>query len=386
MKMRLSTYKLMLLALLFCFGCSISTKDAPQTSDLKLKAIAKFKEAVNSTNQRANWQAIYQSGQAISLYKELGADQSFNKYLLYRNRAKLLNRERLYRLAVSNIDSAVLQLKVYDKQSKKPNKYNYQLELLSSLKYKADYLRRGFQFQQSSNILFDLLAQKEMKPGIHAILKNLIGLNYYALSQYSDSYTHFNDLLKISNLDPKMRAHYLHNRANAGYRIGKNIQAFSDLSEAIGINQSLKRNYYVYVMRKDLGDLYLREGKPAMAIASFDLALNTFSKIDTEPDLFEIYNLKWSAALVLGHSGAYLYKDKYDSLTALYSAKYEIYDHAQEVFLLKAKSEEFYINQQPSGYLPQLLYTIAVALVVFAGLFLLFRIMVTKKKARIVSV
>lgn len=384
--MRKLTYKIVLLTLIFCSSCTLSTQDDSPPSAAKSQAESKFKDAVKSTNARLNWQAIAESDEAIKMYKPLGKSESWNRYLLQRNKAKLLNRERLYHLASSAMDTALTELNIYKRRSNLPEKFDYELELLSTKRYKATYLRKAHEFQESTDILFELLGQAEPRDGVHAILKNLIGLNFYALDDFQESYRYFDDLLKISDLEPKMRAHYLHNRANAGYRIDKKIQAFADLSEAIGINAGLNRPYYVYQMRKDLGDLYLREGNAELAMNNFDLALSVFSTIDADPNLFDIYNLKWSAALVLGQADAYLYKDKFDNLTKIYSAKFQVYDRAQEIFIIKSKSDAFNIKQQKDRYVQQLVLVVLGALVAFLALFLVIRLVLANVKARIVNV
>lgn len=169
-------------------------------------------------------------------------------------------------------------------------------------------------------------------------------MNFMDLGDYESAFYQFDDILKISDMDLKLRAHYLQNRGKAAYHTGRSMQAFTDISEAAGIDASLGRARYEFEDRLDLGEIYLLDKRFDLALDQFNKALTLYSAVDENPDFFKIYNLKYSAELALGHELANQSKLKFDQLTRHNELQKQKYTAEQELALLQAGL--FSVNQQ----------------------------------------
>lgn len=324
-------------------GCNRVEDSIPETeSELISVAKDKFREASTLTRERKNWEALSALTEAEQLYtKVTHPTEYFNKYLLLRQKALVLNREDLSGLAAQSMEKA---LGFLEKAEDYGHEMNYDKERVSTLKYMASYLRNDYQFQASSDIIFGMLSEEEVVKGLHAQLKERIGRNFYDLFAYDEAYTQFNDILKISDLPPNNKAQYLHDRAHAGYKLGRVDEAFQDLTRAKEIQDSLGRDLYRFVTRMDLGELYILEKDFETANTLFEEALVIGEDLNFEldPDLYKIYSLKWTASIVLRHDDAASYKRKFDSLEQVYIVNSNAYSQEiqyQQMLAKLGKSE-----------------------------------------------
>lgn len=373
--MRAFTYSFLSLVSFFILS-ACSQYDSDHDNQTKIdQANQLFSSATKAAHARENWEALSLLSQAQKLYE--AADdpgQYMDQYLLHRQQAVLMNREKMYNLAAEYMGKALLYL---DRANIDPDQYSATTERVSSLRYKATYLRRARKFEASNDILFRLLESDTDISGLYAQLKNQIGLNYLDLFDYQQAFDAFDNVLKISDLDPKMKAHYLQNRAHAAFNIGHKTQAFADMSQAVGINETLGRDLYSFATLMDLGEMYLEESNYYEAVNNFDQALASFENINTDPDLFKIYNLKWAAAKALELPDANYNKRLYDSLNHQYQANLESFNANQELALFQSRVDNYeqtmFERLQTKRYLLYWLSTGVVLLVVFILVLLAFK-------------
>ncbi|NVJ47276.1 MAG: hypothetical protein HWE07_09115 [Cytophagia bacterium] len=340
--------KNLLIATLFVSVLSISCEQKnTQTDDEKAvlteQAKTKFREALAAGKSSKYWVSLDLWQQTEELYDQIDDDsQNQFRYYLNRNKANILDKVGLQNLATEAMQTAIEWLK---KSDELPQGKNYELELISSQRYLATYMRDNGNFEDSNKIFFQILSSREAIPGIHAQIKNLIGMNFMDLGDYESAFYQFDDILKIDEMETKLKAHYLQNRGKAAFHIGKKLQAFSDLNEAANIDASMERDRYEFEARLDLGEIYLMDKQFNRALEQFNKALMLYDYgIEENPDFFKIYNLKYAAELATGHPLANDTKIKFDQLTRHNELQKQQYTAEQELALLQAGL--FSVNQQ----------------------------------------
>ena len=342
---------LLLLVVLLTVACDNSNhseENMEKELDLQEQGKQKFKAARQAGLDNELWKSLSLWQEAIEIYDQVkDPDQNQYKYYLYRNRANILARVGLSKSAARSMDKAIDYLKQSPSLPQGKSMYR---QMISSVRYNATYLRANHNYQESNKILFDLLSDKKANkevPGLDAQVGNLIGLNFMDLMEYDQAYQQFDDILKISSLKPELRAHYLLNRGKAAYRIGEKVQAFADISQSIGINESKEgRDLYAFLARMELGDLYLQEKEFQMADQNFNIALAGIDeRVNQDPDLFRIFNLKYSAELALGLETANDHKVKFDDLTKYHRVQAERFNSERELSILMAGIENERFNQ-----------------------------------------
>lgn len=379
--------KRVVLLFVFIVAMFISCSDMEQSitsSEDEIIRIAeeKFVEATKLSRKRENWLALSYIRESEDYYSTTShPSQHFNKYLLKRQKALLLNRENLSGLAAEAMTEALSFLYVAKETG---HEMNFTKEEVSTLRYKASYLRNDYNFTESNEIIFNLLKKEEVTKGLHAQLKNRIGRNFYDLFDYESAYTQFNDILKRSDLDAKMKAHYLQNRSQAAYKLAKKDQAFSDMRESIRINDELGREVYSFTTRMDLGELLMQEKDYKEADRLFSEALTVFANISEDPDLFIIYNHRYVVASVLGLDQANEYKRTYDSLNILHQSKLDQYTAGEESFILKSKLDDVSFGLQDARTRTINIVTMALSIVGFLllALAVLYLIAAARKRAK----
>jgi tetratricopeptide (TPR) repeat protein len=325
-------------------SCGSVQSNPEEKLALAEQGYADFQQALTFEKEGKFMESIMAYEKAIAIYQDL--DSAVVEPMLYysfRFKAKMLSNLTLYDLATASIQTSLDHLAKVDEL---PKQKSIEAEKISSQSYKADYMRNNGDYLGSNDLLIELLKKKEVTANSHIQFKNLIALNYLDLGDVNTAYGYFADILKVDGIDPVIRSYYLNNKSDAAFKLDMKQEAYQDLSEAIGIASALKNAEAEMRFRKNLGEYHYLEGDFRKAVDAFDKALLLFPTVDQNPELFEIYNLKHAAALVLGDSEAFAYKEKYNELQAKHMKIMEQLKAANNLSILNSKMEKAQIEEE----------------------------------------
>lgn len=344
---------LQLLFLLLLISCTGNNSEIDSVH-LANQAQEKFQAALQAEKQGDFWQSISLYNESNQLYSLADSAELIQyQYLLHRFKGKMLAKVGLPAEAVKSLYTALEYLE------KAPiielgNNTSRSVHEIGTRRYIGSYLSSNGQYLESNALFTDLLKKTAKSADLNAEFKNLIGLNFLALQDHESAYRIFTDLLKNENIKPRLKAYYLDSWAVAAYRVGHIDEAFSGLNEAIGIDQALNQSQAEMEHRTNLGELYLLEKKYELANTQLEKALAAYPTPGQDPGLYKVYNLKYTAASVLGYSDANKFKLKYDSLLIENQKARQVYSAEQQLAILTAQMDKLQIDDQRTYWQDQI--------------------------------
>lgn len=378
--MKRFTY-IILLFIAFLVSCDSKSEGEKESIEEKRQAAnTLFSQAAKASNERDNWKALSLWERTEQAYFEANDKRDYQYlFLVYKQKANVLNRLKLYRKSVVATETSMEYLadapEFIDRID--PNKSE-----LSARRYLGTYIRDSKEYLKSNEVLLPLISYPEKTKGLNAQVQNLIGLNFYDLQNFEQAHKYFDLALKREDIEAKMKAHYLINRGKAQYKLGNKMEAFNDINQALGINQGLGRDMYTFLNYMELGELNMLETNFNKADQNFNSALSVFNTIDTQPDHFKIYNLKYTSASVLGTEDATQYKIRFDSLTERHEALSTNYTLAEEEAMYAAGIGKWeYENLHPTDYRE----TVHLVLIAFISVLVLIAGLTTKQLGSILK-
>lgn len=283
-------------------------------------------------------ETILNTCEAINILRDTPNPPHRKLFFLHRNQANFAERIGRFEMAVAFADSALTDLE----NAKYTDFENYALEKFSMQKFKASYLRKNFQYQESIDLTIELLQQPNFKE-YHHQLKNNMALAFYELGDNTQAIYHFTDLIKNKTLDKIDHMFYLRNRAKT-YQQSKNFQAAqTDFESALAIMPSESEfGIYRFQTEKLTGELYLEMGEFERADYHFTQAMGHHQSINNDPTLFNIYELRKTAAIGMGDIiAANTFGNKFDSLNHLHEMSLHAIDTKLQAYMIKVKQEQY---------------------------------------------
>lgn len=175
-------------------------------------------------------------------------------------------------------------------------------------------------YQTAGEILFELWENAENKKDIAAYSQvlNELGIIKKRNGEHSDAQEYFGLVVGGNDVYPEDKQIAYHNLGGSYMEQGELERALGYYLNALDIEKSLEDTYSQYVTYLDLGELEYKRGNSDKAINYWETALETYDEIQTNPELYSIYNWLQRAYMDIDVSKAKEYNLKFSKLNDFY--------------------------------------------------------------------
>jgi len=198
---------------------------------------------------------------------------------------------------------------------------NDQLHWLVEIPYymAIEYQAKGAH-QTAGKILFELWETAENKDDVYAYSQvlNELGIVKMKNGEYSAAQEYFGIVASSNEVDNWDKANAYHNLATTYLNQGEFEKAENYFLIGLNLTTDLDDPESLFISYQDIGELEYKRGDLAKAIEYWELALNTFEEIETNPDLYSIYNWLQRAYMDIDIEKAKDYNLKYTQLNDFY--------------------------------------------------------------------
>lgn len=167
------------------------------------------------------------------------------------------------------------------------------LQLLVDLPYDlATELKKDGKYLEAGEILVDLWEQSEFKNDTILLAKVVIelGLIKQENKEYSNAGEFFSIAAFNQSVDPILRSVALHNLASIYVEQQDFSKADNYFNQALTLKREHSSERSQFITMLDQGELLFLQGDNPNAIVKWEAALETFSGIQNNPDLFIVYD------------------------------------------------------------------------------------------------
>ncbi|MGW8122337.1 tetratricopeptide repeat protein [Roseivirga echinicomitans] len=240
----------------------------------------------------------------------------YNKVAILRNLAVIKSRYSDYKTAIAFYKEAYETAKTYIKKYPDLAKDNGDLALLIDLPYfLAMQMKNNGDYKGAGDVLLDLWEKSEYKGDTVSLARALNQLGIIKLSNgdYLEAQSFFSHVAFNKSIAPDTRAMAFQNLGVSYMELGNFEKAEKWFSEALvlKLEHSSARSQFVTLL--DFGELEYKKGNTLGAIEKWELALQTFDKVEAEPDLFMVYDWLQKAYLHVSVDKALYYGNLYTS-------------------------------------------------------------------------
>ena len=262
----------------------------------------------------------------------------YNRYAAFNNIAAIHASYGNYQEADAYYDSALFTIKKYiQKHPILAAKYGDHQIVSTLLFYKARNLHKAKKPEEAIPILLPLLEnpiKREENVQFQFQVLNQIGILYRHMQDYKVARSYFSKIINNQQASGLNKAKAYHNIGNTYLVNGELSKAEQHYEQAIKLKDLHQDKRILYISYLDLGEVYLKNKLYHEAADSFEQALNTYSQVHTEPELFTIYNF-------LSRAYARIDLAKSDYYSSLFKKSYESYAKLQREFKEKEKLRHF---------------------------------------------
>lgn len=338
---------------------------------------------------RKDVEAFETMHEALEAYGLAGDAALNSEYIIYRNLASILLRNREFEKALSYYDSSFTKLTKYIKQNpKEAAKKGRDKSMTDLLYFKSLAAKRSGNLNGALDILnelWELTENLDSQNKPYGRVLNQLGLINKDIGNYEDSRYYFKQILELGSPLTSDKAFALHNYGYIFMLEKKYNEADSYLEKALSTWLELIKsksyskiiNEGLFKTRLDLGESYFHQKKYQEAIAQWQAALSLELNIQNDPELFIIHS--WSQQTYMlfdtekaNHHGS-LYREQLSKFLAIKTAVASKFEG--QAFRLKIEGrsiEEAHatelLKQRRALYLQLILATLGAAVMLF-GLF-----------------
>ncbi|KYG82038.1 tetratricopeptide repeat protein [Roseivirga ehrenbergii] len=267
--------------------------------------------------QTRDYEASYLNySDALTYLQKSDTVDLYNKIDILQNLAIIKSRYSDYRMAAAFYKEAYETARTYVRRYPELAKENGDLSFLIDLPYfMAMQMKNSGDYQGAGDILLDLWEESEYKGDTVSLARalNQLGIIKLTNKDYLEAQNFFSYVAFNEAIEPDTRAMALQNLGVAYMELGNFEKAEKWYSEALALKleHSSARSQFITLL--DYGELEFKKGNNTAAIEKWELALNTFDKLDAEPDFFVIYDWLQKAYLQIDITKAARYGDLYTS-------------------------------------------------------------------------
>ncbi len=146
--------------------------------------------------------------------------------------------------------------------------------------------------QTAGKILVDLWEEAEDKDDIvtYAQVLNELGIAKMNNAEFGDAQEYFGLVVSGNGVFQEDKAVAYHNLANTYMRQGNLDKAESYYLIGLDMAKELEDNLSQFITYQDLGELEHLRGNNQKAIDYWETGLSVYSQVDTDPELYSVYN------------------------------------------------------------------------------------------------
>ncbi|GAB5523513.1 MAG: hypothetical protein Roseis2KO_13850 [Roseivirga sp.] len=256
------------------------------------------------------------------------------------NKTLMLNHLSIIHSDFNNHDEAIrygeLALEVakkYIKRYPEHAKRNDQLRLLVDIPYymAIEYQEKG-SHQTAGEILVDLWDRADDKGDIviYSQVLNELGIIKKRNGEFSAAQEYFGLVVAGSDVLEEDKCIAYHNLAGSYLGQGNYDRAESYYLIALDLAESTESAYSQFVTYLDLGELEFKRGDKVKAIDYWERGLNVYDEIQSDPELYSVYNWLQLAYMDIDVKRAKEFNLKYTEFNNFY-VKNQAFQREQEV-------------------------------------------------------
>lgn len=351
-------------------------------------SLAKNTMGYISNEQRDYAAAFVNYTEALEFIQKADTVDLFNEMVINKQLAKIQGKYNNYDEAVAlylrAFDIAQRYVATHPELSRKKNHRKY----LIDLPYYAALLQRDQgDYKAAGKTLLSLWQQAEDKKDVasYARVLNQLGLIQKRAGDLVEAEQYFGMVIGSEGVSLKIKAIAMHNMGAMFLAAEQYDKAQSYFARALELKKehSSKRSQFITYL--DMGELAYKTGRTEEAAALWQQGLDTFEKVEGEPDLFEVYNWLQKAYLKLDPDKVLAFNEQYASMNKAWrdeqqkqQAQNSLFALQSEVNALKQQKEQAFAQKQLlNAYLP---LAIAVLVTVVALVLITIRIRRVRRK------
>ena len=258
---------------------------------------------------------------ALRVLKKSDTSDYYHEAIILGELALIQNEFNNHDGAITHYQQAIKAIKNYNKYNPEHARENGYLNWLVDTHY---YLALAHQdrgaHQTAGKILFDLWEQSEDQGDVatYALVLNELGLIKSNNGEYNDAQQYLGLVIAADGVDDFYRSIAYHNLAITYMEQGEFERADNYFQIGLGMTKELNDPYSLFVTYQDIGELEYRKENSKKAIEYWEAALDVYQDIETDPDLYSIYNWLQLAYMDIDVSKAKEYNLKHTQLNDFY--------------------------------------------------------------------
>lgn len=230
---------------------------------------------------------------ALRLSETLDTIDYHNQSSILQSLAAIHSKFKNYDQAIDFREKALVAVKKYCSQYPGQAKEKGVFRLLTDIPYymAVEYGKKGAH-QTAGKILMELWDQAEDKENIpaHAKVLNRLGLIKKKNGEYGAAQEYFGLVVAEREVSKKYKAMAYHNLAETYMLQGNYGKAESFFLNALDFKKEIGNARSTFVTYQGLGELAYRKDNMPEAIKYWETGLSIFDKVESEPELYDVYN------------------------------------------------------------------------------------------------
>ncbi|MFT7270134.1 MAG: tetratricopeptide (TPR) repeat protein [Roseivirga sp.] len=240
----------------------------------------------------------------------------YNKTVILENLAFIKSRYTDYEMSAVFYKEAYETAKKYVKSFRILAEENGDLSYLVDLPYSmAIQMKKSGDYETAGEVLLDMWEKSEYQGDTVALARalNELGLIKLENKEFVNAQEFFSFVAFNKNVNPDTRAIALQNLAVTYAKLENIETAEKWFNEALALKIEHSSPRSQFITRLDLGELKYKNGDTDKAINQWETALSTYDRLETEPDLFIVYDWLQKAYLRVDVDKASQYGSLYTS-------------------------------------------------------------------------
>jgi tetratricopeptide (TPR) repeat protein len=230
---------------------------------------------------------------ALDFLQKCDTVDLYNKTVILENLAFIKSRYTDYQMSAVFYKEAYETAKKYVKRFRILAEENGDLSYLVDLPYSmAIQMKKSGYYETAGEVLLDMWEKSEYQGDTVALARalNELGLIKLENKEYLNAQEFFSFVAFNKNVNPDTRAIALQNLAVTYAKLENIETAEKWFNEALALKIEHSSPRSQFITRLDLGELEFKKGDTDKAINQWETALSTYDRLETEPDLFIVYD------------------------------------------------------------------------------------------------
>lgn len=259
--------------------------------------------------------------QALELSESMDTTDLQNKMSIYQHLGVIHSKFSNHDQSIEFREKTLLVAKRLNSEYPDVAKEKGARRLLTDIPYfiAVEYEKKGAH-QTAGKMLMKLWEQAEDKEDIvtHARVLNKLGVIKKKNGEYTAAQEYFGLVVAEKEVSKKHKAMAYHNLADSYMLQGDYGKAESFYLNALDFKKEIGNARSMFVTYQDLGELAYKKGNMLEAIKYWETGLSIFDKVESEPELYLVYNWLQLAYMDIDVEKAKTFNQTYAQLNNFY--------------------------------------------------------------------